>query len=148
MASKEKKVKVVERQYQLSSIIVMFALSCAMLAVSIAPELTSLAVKNTVVIFCLCGLMLFQRLACMILAELKQGLTDDLQLLFSGMQSVENLVITCCIMINIVQYGMNMNSRIIILAMFSTSFLIEVIGCTRCINRVSAKEAMNTRKSV
>ena len=138
----------VERQYQLPSIIAMFALSCAMLAVSIAPELTSLAVKSTVVIFCLCGLMLFQRLACMILAELKQGLTDNQQLLFSGIQSVENIVITYCIMVNMVQYGMNMNSRIIILAMFSTSFLVEVIDCTRCINRISAKEVMNNKKLV
>ena len=146
MASKEKRVKVVERQYQLPSIIAMFALSCAMLAVSIAPELTSLAVKSTVVIFCLCGLMLFQRLACMILAELKQGLTDNQQLLFSGIQSVENIVITCCIMVNMVQYGMNMNSRIIILAMFSTSFLVEVIDCTRCINKISAKVATNNKK--
>lgn len=136
----------VERQYQLPSIIVMFALSCAMLAVSTAPELTSLAVKSTVVIFCLCGLMLFQRLACMILAELKQRLTDDQQLLFSGIQSVENLVITCCIMINMVQYGMNIDSRIIILAMFSTFFLIEVIDCTRCINKISTKAATNNKK--
>lgn len=148
MASKEKRVKVVERQYQLPSIIAMFALSYAMLAVSIAPELSSLAVKSTVTIFCLCGLMLFQRLACMILAELKQRLTDDQQLMFSGMQSVENLVIVCCIMINMIQHGMSMNSRIMLLAMFSTFFLIEVVGCTRCINRVSAKEATNSRKSV
>lgn len=126
----------------------MFALSCAMLAVSTAPELASLAVKSTVVIFCLCGLMFFQRLACMILAELKQGLTDDMQLLFSGIQSVENLVITCCIMINMVQYRTNMNSRIIILAMFSTSFLVEVIDCTRCINKISAKAATNNKKLV
>ena len=138
--------KDIEKQYQLPSIIVMFALSSAMLAVSITPELSSLTVKSTVTIFCLCGLMLFQRLACMILAELKQRLTDDQQLMFSGVQSVENLVIVCCIMINMIQYGMSMNSRIILLAMFSTFFLIEVIGCTRCINRVSAKEAMNTRK--
>lgn len=138
-------MKVVERQYQLPSIIVMFALSSAMLVVSIAPELSSLAVKSTVTIFCLCGLMLFQRLACMILAELKQRLTDDQQLFFSGIQSVENIVITCCIMVNMVQYGMNLDSRIIILAMFSTSFLIEVIDCTRCINRISAKEATNSR---
>lgn len=131
-------MKVVERQYQLPSIIVM-------LAVSTAPELTSLAVKSTVVIFCLCGLMLFQRLACMILAELKQELTDNQQLFLSGIQSVENLVITCCIM---VQYGMNMDSRIIILTMFSTFFLIEVIDCTRCINRISAKVAKNNKKLV
>lgn len=134
-------MKVVEKQYQLPSIIVM-------LAVSTAPELTSLAVKSTVVIFCLCGLMLFQRLACMILAELKQRLTDDQQLFLSGIQSVENLVITCCIMVNMVQYGMNMDSRIIILTMFSTSFLIEVIDCTRCINRISAKAAKNNKKLV
>lgn len=137
--------KDIEKQYQLPSIIVMFALSSAMLVVSIAPELSSLAVKSTVTIFCLCGLMLFQRLACMILAELKQRLTDDQQLLFSGIQSVENIVITCCIMVNMIQYGMNLDSRIIILAMFSTSFLIEVIDCTRCINRISAKEATNSR---
>lgn len=140
--------KDIEKQYQLPSIIVMFTLSSVMFAVSIAPELSSLAVKSTVTIFCLCGLMLFQRLACVILAELKQRLTDDQQLMFSGVQSVENLVIVCCIMINMIQYGMSMNSRIILLAMFSTFFLIEVIGCTRCINRVSAKEATNTRKSV
>lgn len=103
--------KDIEKQYQLPSIIVMFALSSAMLVVSIAPELSSLAVKSTVTIFCLCGLMLFQRLACMILAELKQRLTDDQQLLFSGIQSVENIVITCCIMVNMVQYGMSTNSR-------------------------------------
>lgn len=140
--------KDIEKQYQLPSIIVMFALSSAMLAVSITPELSSLTVKSTVTIFCLCGLMLFQRLACMILAELKQRLTDDQQLLFSGVQSVENLVIVCCIMINMIQYGMSMNSRIILLAMFSTFFLIEVIGCTRCINRVIAKEATNTKKLI
>lgn len=140
--------KDIEKQYQLPSIIVMFALSSDMLVVSTAPELSSLAVKSTVTIFCLCGLMLFQRLACMILAELKQRLTDDQQLMFSGMQSVENLVIVCCIMINMIQHGMSMNSRIMLLAMFSTFFLIEVVGCTRCINRVSAKEATNTRKSV
>lgn len=138
----------VERQYQLTSIIVMFALSCAMLAVSTAPELTSLAVKSTVVIFCLCGLIFFQRLACMILAELKQGLTDDQQLLFSGIQSVENIVITCGIMVNMMQCVMNMNSRIIILAMFSTSFLIEVIDCTRCINKISAKVVTSNKKLV
>lgn len=140
--------KDIEKQYQLPSIIVMFALSSVMLVVSITPELSSLTVKSTVTIFCLCGLMLFQRLACMILAELKQRLTADQQLMFSGVQSVENLVIVCCIIINMIQYGMSMNSRIILLAMFSTFFLIEVIGCTRCINRVSAKEATNTRKSV
>lgn len=140
--------KDIEKQYQLPSIIVMFALSSAMLAVSITPELSSLTVKSTVTIFCLCGLMLFQRLACMIIAELKQRLTVDQQLMFSGVQSVENLVIVCCIIINMIQYGMSMNSRIILLAMFSTFFLIEVVGCTRCINRVSAKEATNTRKSV
>lgn len=140
--------KDIEKQYQLPSIIVMFALSCAMLAVSTSPESTSLAVKSTIVIFCLCGLMLFQRLACMILAELKQRLTDDQQLFFSGIQSVENIVITCCIMVNMVQYGMNLDSRIIILAMFSTSFLIEVIDCTRCINRISAKVVKNNKKLV
>ena len=140
--------KDIEKQYQLPSIIVMFALSSVMLAVSIAPELSSLTVKSTVAIFCLCGLMLFQRLACMILAELKQRLTADQQLMFSGVQSVENLVIVCCIMINMIQYGMSMNSRIILLAMFSTFFLIEVVGCTRCINRVIAKEATNTKKLI
>ena len=140
--------KDIEKQYQLPSIIVMFALSSAMLAVSITPELSSLTVKSTVTIFCLCGLMLFQRLACMILAELKQRLTADQQLMFSGVQSVENLVIVCCIIINMIQYGMSMNSRIILLAMFSTFFLIEVVGCTRCINRVIAKEATNTKKLV
>lgn len=140
--------KDIEKQYQLPSIIVMFALSSAMLAVSITPELSSLTVKSTVTIFCLCGLMLFQRLACMILAELKQRLTADQQLMFSGVQSVENLVIVCCIIINMIQYGMSMNSRIILLAMFSTFFLIEVVGCIRCINRVSAKEATNTKKLI
>lgn len=84
----------------------------------------------------------------MILAELKQGLTDDQQLLFSGIQSVENIVITCGIMVNMMQCVMNMNSRIIILAMFSTSFLIEVIDCTRCINKISAKVVTSNKKSV